>query len=587
LRETLAREIGRRVSDPHDAALVRAFAIGDTRGLDDDDWQVARINGVPHLIAISGFHVGVAAAFGALLVRLFGFLFPRWLLRVPLSAIALPAALATGIFYGALAGGSLPTLRTLLMIATVATARLGRRAGSAPQALALAVTAIVAVDPLAVLSAGFWLSFVGVAFLLACLAQGRGVFGFARELAIGQIVMSIALLPLTIWFFGEASLAGAISNLVAVPFVSFVIVPLCLLALLALLTVSLAAKPLLVAAAGCAHLQWQLFERIAALPGAHFYLPESGPVALAMAMLGAAWLLSPRGVPARMLAPLLFLPILLPPDAPPASGTFATTFIDVGQGLSVLVRTRTHSLLYDAGARYPSEFDLGKAAVLPTLHAFGVSRLDRMMVSHGDNDHAGGAPAVARAFPDADLVGGEPGRSALALRQCIAGDSWDWDGVRFRVLSPLPEALGRSDPRGDNDRSCVLLVEGKDGRLLLPGDASAHVEPRILTEIDQGDAPLVLGVAHHGSRSASSASFIAALKPVLAIVSAGWRNRFGHPHPEVVERFRDAHVPLRDTAIDGALTITFGSGGKPLVRAERERRDRYWRERSGPLLPFP
>jgi competence protein ComEC len=579
LRETLAREIDRRVSDPHDAALIRAFAIGDTRGLDDDDWQVARINGVPHLIAISGFHVGVAAGFGALLVRLFGFLFPRWLLRVPLSGVALPAALATGVFYGALAGGSLPTLRTLLMIATVAIARLGRRAGSASQALALAVTAIVIVDPLAVLSAGFWLSFVGVAFLLACLARGRGVLGFARELAIGQIVMSIALLPLSIWFFGEASLAGAISNLVAVPFVSFVIVPLCLLALLALLTLPLAAKPLLVAAAGCAHLQWQLFERIAALPGAHLYLPESGPLALAMAMLGAAWLLSPRGVPARALAPLLFLPIVLPAGAPPAPGTFATTFIDVGQGLSVLVRTRAHALLYDAGARYPSEFDLGKAAVLPTLHAFGVSHLDRLVISHGDNDHAGGAPALARAFPDADLVGGEPGRTALALRQCIAGESWNWDGVRFRVLSPLPEALGHSDPRGDNDRSCVLLVEGDDGRLLLPGDASTHVEPRIVAALgDRDSTPLILGVAHHGSRSASSASFIAAVTPALAIISAGWRNRFGHPHADVVERFRDAHVPLRDTATDGALTVTFGPDGTPLVRAERERRDRYWRE---------
>jgi competence protein ComEC len=295
-------------------------------------------------------------------------------------------------------------------------------------------------------------------------------------------------------------------------------------------------------------------------------------------MLGAAWLLAPRGVPARALAPLLFLPIVFPVVTPPAAGTFATTFIDVGQGLSVLVRTKTHALLYDAGARYPSEFDLGKAAVLPTLHAFGVARLDRIVISHGDNDHAGGAPAVARAFPDADLVGGEPGRGGLGLRQCIAGESWSWDGVRFRVLSPPADALGPPDPRGDNDRSCVLLVEGDDGRLLLPGDASARVEPRILAAIGRDGKPLTLGVAHHGSRSASSASFIAALKPALAVVSAGWRNRFGHPHPEVVERFRKAHVPLRETAIDGALTITFGPDGAPLVRAEREHRHRYWRE---------
>jgi competence protein ComEC len=575
LRAAISRGIAARIADAHDAHLLQAFAVGDTRGLDEHDWDVARANGIPHLIAISGFHVGVAAAFGVFVIRALWWLWPALALRVPARIAEAPAALFVAVGYGFLAGGSLPTVRTLVMIAVIVLARLGRRSVGGAQSLALALIAILAFDPLAVLSAGFWLSFVGVAILMLCLTRPRGVLGWLRELGLGQILMTVSLLPLTAWFFGQSSLVGALANLVAVPLVSFVIVPLALLGTLLLLAVPVLAGPPLVVAGWIVHAQWWLLECMATWPGAHWYLPGATPWTVLPALLGAIWLFLPRAIPARALGLVLFLPLLCPHLPRPADGGFEARVVDVGQGLSVLIRTRDHALLYDAGARYPSGFDLGDAAVLPTLHAIGLDRLDVLMVSHGDNDHAGGAAAVATAFPDALRLGGEPARGDVPLSRCHAGQAWRWNGATLRVLHP--PAASAAEYR-DNDRSCVLLVEGQSGRLLLSGDISTRVEPAIAAAIGDGP-PLVLLVPHHGSRTGSGADFIAALRPVLAVVSAGWRSRFGHPHPDVVARYRAAGVPLVNTADNGALHLSFPARARPaLVQREREVQARYWRE---------
>lgn len=575
LRDAISRGIAARVADAHDAHLLQAFAVGDTRGLDEHDWDVARANGIPHLIAISGFHVGVAAAFGVFVIHALWWLWPSLALRWPARLAEAPAALLVAVGYGFLAGGSLPTVRTLVMIAVIVLARLGRRSVGGAQSLALALIAILVFDPLAVLSAGFWLSFVGVAFLMLCLARGHGLAGFVRELGVAQILMTVSLLPLTAWFFGQSSLVGALANLIAVPLVSFVIVPLALLGTLLLLTLPALAAPPLIGAGWIVHAQWWLLERMATWPGAHWYLPGVTPWAVLLALLGALWLFLPRAIPARALGVILFLPLLWPHLPRPAEGAFEVRLIDVGQGLSVLLRTRDHALLYDAGARYPSGFDLGDAAVLPTLRALGIDRLDVLMVSHGDNDHAGGADVVAEAFPEAARFGGEPARGGLPLAQCHAGQSWHWNGVTLRVLHPPAKSV--ADYK-DNDRSCVLLVEGDSGRLLLTGDISTRVEPAVATEVGDGP-PLVLLVPHHGSKTASGADFIAALRPTLAIVSAGWRSRFGHPHPDVVARYRAAGVPLVNTAENGALHLSFPAHAPPaLTQRERKVQARYWRE---------
>ena len=575
VRDAVARGIVARVHDPHDAALLRAFSVGDTRGLDQDDWEVARANGVPHLIAISGFHVGVSAVFGVWLAILVYWLWPRLGLWLPRPQAQAAAALLTAGVYSALAGFGLPTVRTLLMIAVVALARCSRRGSSGAQSLALAMIAILLADPLSVLAAGFWLSFVGVSFLMLCLqARGRGLRAFIHELSAGQLVMTVSLLPLTQWFFGEASLVGALSNLIAVPFVSFVIVPFALIGMLLLALCPQLATPVLWLAAQLAHAQWWLLEQMATWPGAHWYLPTVQPLALLLALLGGCWLFLPRGIPLRGLGLLLFLPLLMPPRQLPVDGAFQVWVLDVGQGLSVLLRTQRHVLVYDAGARYPSGFDLGESVVLPSIHALGITQLDMLMISHADNDHAGGAKAIATAFPHAQFYAGEPARMLFPMQQCVAGQSWQWDGVRFRVLSPVADPPASKS----NDYSCVLLVEGRAGRMLLTGDISSKMEPQVAEAIGPG-APLVLLVPHHGSKTSSSAAFIAAMQSPLAVVSAGWRNHFGHPKPEVMARYAAAHVPVFNTAEQGAIPLDF----PPDAEARREqgwrlRRPRYWRE---------
>ena len=574
-RARLSKRIERSLPEGQ-SRFVQALALGDTRAIGQRDWEILRATGLTHQIAISGFHVGMVASAAALLVLVLYRLLPGLGRALPAPASAAIAALLVASAYAALAGFALPTVRTLLMIAAMLVARLLRRAAGLGESLALALVAVLCADPLSVLAPGFWLSFAGVAWLGWCL-PAREQAGRVRSFLQAQGVATLALLPLTAWFFGQASLPGPLANLVGIPLISLAIVPLCLAGLLALTISAPAATSCWQLAAWLMDGLWRWLETLAAWPGAMLWLPEPGFLALALACIGAFWLLLPRAVPGKALALLLFLPLLCPAGTRPYPGEAQIDVLDVGQGLSVLVRTHSHALLYDTGAggfgRGP---DAGETIVVPALRALGVRRLDTLLISHGDSDHAGGFAAVRRAWPQARVLGVE-GWAQPGMGLCQDTQAWNWDGVSLRMLHPPPWF-----PYLRNDSSCVLRVEAGGRVALLPGDIGKNVETRLVHLHAARLRADLLIVPHHGSRSSSSAEFVAAVQPSIAVASVGAGNRFGLPREEVVERYRNSGAAFVDSAGGGAMRFRLGAKGLEVLALRRRDEARYWREPAAP-----
>lgn len=555
--------------------FVQALALGDTRALGAEDWETLRATGLTHQIAISGFHVGMVGGFGALLMLGLYRLVPLLGRSLPRPQGAALAALAFAFAYTALAGFALPTVRTLLMIAVVLAAKLLRRAQSSAESFALALIAVLLFDPLSVLAPGFWLSFAGVGWLLWCLPRQHGT-GWLRPFLEAQGVAVLGLLPLTVWFFGQASLPGPLANLIGIPVISLGVVPLALVGLLLFPVAPAAATFCWQGSALLMDCLWWGLQRVAHWPAAMVWLPEPRLPALGLACLGALWLLLPKGTPAKPLALLLLLPLLWPNLHLPEPGQAEIEVIDVGQGLSILVRTANHRLLFDAGPANSRGLDFGEAAVVPTLRALGVNELDTLLISHGDNDHSGGMAAVRRAFPGVRTLGVE-GWARPGMGLCQLAQSWRWDGVNFSILHPPPLF-----PYMHNDSSCVLRVEAGSRVALLPGDIGRHVEGRLVREQGAQIKADLLIVPHHGSKSSSSEPFVALVAPRWAVVSTGAGNRFRLPRAEVVERYQRAGAEILDTARTGALRFRLDASGANLLASRRHDQPRYWREPVSP-----
>jgi competence protein ComEC len=562
-REAVRDRFEKQLGATPAAGILIALAVGDQRAISNEEWRLFNRTGVTHLMSISGLHVTLVSGLAAWLVAFGWRRAPQAALRLPARKSAALAAICGALGYTLLAGFAVPAQRTFYMVSVVALALWSGRIASPVRTLALALAAVIVADPWAPLSPGLWLSFGAVALIFYVSAKDKNpLVQWARI----QWAITIGLAPAALLLFGQISVAGPLANALAIPVVSIVVTP------LALAAAVLPVPALLDCAAWLVEWLLQFLEWCAALPGALWeqHVPPLWSVLLALA--GVAWLLAPRGVPWRTAGIALLAPAFVVAPPAPAPGAAWITALDVGQGLAVVVRTAGRTLLYDAGPAFGAEADSGGRIVAPALRAAGVSRVDAMVLSHEDLDHIGGALTLLETFEVGELHSSLPSSHPLnalaASRRCAAGQAWTWDGVRFEFLHP---AAGRSYKR--NDGSCVLRVAAAGGAMLLTGDIERLAEESLLKKPEGLKADILL-VPHHGSRTSSTESFIGAVAPRWAIVTAGYRNRFGHPNAEVLERYGRAGVRVARTDLDGAVTVNLGN--EVSLTTERARRGRYW-----------
>ncbi|UJJ31263.1 DNA internalization-related competence protein ComEC/Rec2 [Halopseudomonas maritima] len=565
-RDRLQQHLGTSLASADNRRLL-ALLVGDRQALSDADWDVLQRTGTSHLLVISGLHVGMLAlAFFLLVQQLVRWLPWHW--PWPQLWLSAPLALCAAASYALLAGMAVPVQRALLMCAAALLLKLWRRAIGPVTLWLLAMCMVVLANPAAPLRAGFWLSFIAVGLLILGMGGRLHNRGLWWRWGRAQWVAFIGLWPWLVLWGMPASGASMLINLVAIPWISLLVVPLALLGSLLQLVTGL--DQLLLLAASSLNL-FMGFLSWAAGWSPLIYLPFPGWWGWCLALVGSLMLLLPGAATVRPLALFCLLPLLLAEQPRPAQGQLRVVVLDVGQGLSVLLQTAEHDLLYDAGARLASGFDLGEAVVVPSLSALGVEKLDVLLISHGDNDHAGGAFSVSRMFPAGRLIAGEPERLlGLSAEPCQHGERWQWDGVEFQLLrARLPAAPA-------NGQSCVLQVTASGQAVLLPGDIRQIEEYALLSALSPAE---VLLAPHHGSRSSSSYAFIRRLNPDWVVFSAGYHSPYGHPHPQVVQRYRELGSNAIYTGQSGAVGFMLGRPGQ--VRPEwrwREAARRFWHQ---------
>jgi len=573
LRFLLLKKLSRLTADLQYGGVIQALIMGERGQISNAQWQLFTDTGTNHLMVISGLHVGFVAGLIYVSTGTVARLLPWVLLVMPAQKIAAVGAIIAAFAYSFLAGFSLPTQRAVVMISVYMMCIVTARNVSAFSAMGLALVIVLALNPLSVVSAGLWLSFVAVAGLLMSVrtAQNTVWHRFIKP----QLVVFLALLvPLSFWL-QQISFLAPLANLLAIPLISLFVVPLCFVAvLLSMLHEPLALLVfngidcLLIVLMGI--LQWLLDRQSGLLTwnfAVYFW------VAYLCAMLACGLLLLPvknlRWLALPLLAPL-FLPGV--PKLPAAQVNLSV--LDVGQGLAVVIQTANHVLVYDTGPKFSDDFSAGDAVLYPALQTLGIDHINMLLVSHGDNDHAGGVEGLLSSIGVGEVLSSA---SLNAVKRtvgaCQSGQSWTWDEVKFSILHPAPELVANG-----NDSSCVLLVELADQAILLPGDIEEKAERRLLRDHGERLASTVLVAPHHGSNTSSSLSFITRVQPELVIFSSGYQNRFGHPSATVQRRYQRIGAQSYNTADYGMISLSLRRG-QPLPTPIGYRCDnrRYWR----------
>jgi competence protein ComEC len=574
-RQQVRDQIFERVTERQYAGLIAALVVGDQNAIERADWDIFRATGVAHLMSISGLHVTMFAWAAALAVGWLWRRSERLCLRLAAPSAALVGGVLLATAYAMFSGWGVPSQRTVLMLASVGVLRLSGKQWPWPQVWLLACAVVVAMDPWALLQAGFWLSFVAVGVLFAtdsgaACADRTGVRARLASMFREQWVITLALTPLTLLLFGQVSVVGLVANALAIPWVTLVVTPLAMLGVLL-------APVWDGAALAIAALAWYL-QQLAALPFASVSIAQAPFWAGAAGVLGGLLLAMRLPWSLRLAGLPLMLPVLLWQASRPTEGQFELLAADIGQGNAVLVRTATHALVYDAGPRFSRDSDAGHRVLVPLLRALDV-RVDTLMLSHRDTDHVGGALAVLAMQPQAELMSSiEDDHELRAVRpatRCVAGQRWRWDGVDFEVLHPL--ATDYDGAHKSNAMSCTLRMSNGARSALLAGDIEQAQEARLAGDGANRLKSDVLLVPHHGSKTSSSAAFLDAVQPHIALVQAGYRNRFGHPAEPVLVRYEERHIRVVDSPHCGA--VTWQSAQPQEVTCQRSQGLRYWHHR--------
>lgn len=580
-RASVGERIERVLGATPASAVLRALVIGDDSHITRTDWQLFVDTGINHLVSISGLHITMLASLGYLCIGWLWRLRPRWALHLPSKVAASAGGALVAIAYSALAGFSIPTQRTLYMLLTVLVMLSLKHRLPFSWILCVAMWVVLLLDPWAVMAPGFWLSFGAVVVLAFAMGGRLRPSRWWQSALQTQWIMTLALVPVLVLFFNQLSLVSPLANGLAIPMVSVGVVP------LAIAGAVLPLDGLLHIAAGlwqvCAHaLAW-----LHQLPWAVGYVATPPMWAWLMAMLGTLVWLMPRGWPLRWAGLLLWLPLWQPLSPALQPGQMRVTVLDVGQGLSVLVQTAQHAMLYDAGPVYHEQSDAGQRIVLPYLRHLGIKQLGVAVISHDDNDHVGGMASVLASVPTGRILSSLtsdaaffsqlqqlPQAASLPRIACHAGQQWQWDQVLFRVVYPA-ESL----PTGtkDNDKSCVIQVVSAHGSVLLTGDIEYPAEQALLASSFGGDLrSTVMTMPHHGSKTSSSLALIRQVNPEIAIATVGYRNRFGHPKPEVMARYQALGSQALRSDRDGAIVLDFTQGSRPQVSRWRALEPHYW-----------
>jgi competence protein ComEC len=569
-RSVLAQKIHTALINEKVTGMVVALVMGLQKGITSSQWDVMRATGTSHLMAISGMHIGFVAGFVYFLVSFIWRRIPKLALTIPCMQAAALAGFIAAVCYAALAGFSLPTQRAVIMLFAFLLGLLFRRTLGVWNAFLLALLMVLLWDPLSTFSLSFWLSF-GAVFAIIFGISGRvAAKGLWWKYGRVQWVVTLMLMPLCLLLFQQASLVSFFANIVSVPLVGFLVLPLCLLGALSLLIYAPLGQWLLFLAAKIIDVIWVGLGCLSEWQFSVWQQNIPNTVVLIFLVIGILLLLMPKGMPSRSLGLLCFFPLFFYQPSEPKYSELSLVLLDVGQGLSIFVQTQNHALLFDTGPRFGSD-DAGQRVILPFLKTKAVTHMDKLIISHGDSDHSGGANSVLDAVSVGSIFSSVPGKFDHA-DLCERGEVWHWDGVEFEFLYPPKNRLGRN-----NDSSCVLKISVGEYSVLLTGDIEKSAERYLLEHSYAALKSNIIIAPHHGSKTSSTPEFIQAVQPEYVLYPAGYRNRFRFPHAHVVERYNMIGAFPYITGKDGAIILKINSKGVEEIVGYRKSQKRFWR----------